>query len=183
VVRFLEHNLPSEGAGEAVSGLDLWRAGDIAGAIRAFSEVLREEPKNPVALIGLGHCMVDQGDLEGAREKMAAVNEAELDRLPDRPQMEKLLASLKGRIFLLEHAAPDGGDASELTLRFGQACQAALDGNFEPALETFLGIVRSDRKFKDDAGRRGMVAVFDLLPPQHPLTQAYRQKLSTILFS
>ena len=39
------------------------------------------------------------------------------------------------------------------------------------------------RKFKEDAGRKGMVAVFDILPPDSPHTQAYRGKLSLILFS
>ena len=183
VENFLEHNLPSEAVADAVLGMRMLEAGDRQGAMKVFRQVLQGEPKNPIATIGIGHAVLDEGDLDGAREFAAQVNEVELERLSERQQMEKMLAALKARIYLTENAEPDGAGPAELTTRFSEACQAALRGDFEAALEAFLLIVKTERKFKEDGGRKGMVAVFDLLPANSQLTQAYRQKLSSILFA
>jgi putative thioredoxin len=183
IVSFLEKNLPTEGVGDAVLGLQLLQSGNTAAAMKIFEQVLAEEPQNPIAQIGMGHILLDQGDIEGAREKAYGVNEVELEKLSDRQKMEKLLSALKGRIFLNENMDAKEESPGELASKFSQACQGALQGNYEAALETLLSIVKSDRKFKKDGGRLGMLAIFDILPLNSPLTADYRQKLSSILFS
>jgi putative thioredoxin len=183
VVRFLEHHLPSAKAQDAAQGLSLWQAGDSAGAMRVFQQVLAKEPKNAAALIGRGHCLLDQGDLAGAREAAATVNEADLEKLPERAQLEKLLTVLRSRVFLTDAAVPGDAEPHELSVRLSGAAQAALTGQFERALADLLEIVRTQRKFQDDAGRKAMLAVFDLMPPGEPLLATYRQKLSNLLFA
>jgi putative thioredoxin len=183
IVRFLEHNLPSAKADDAIQGLHAWQAGDSAGARRTFEQVLAKEPKNAAALIGLGHCRMDDGDVAGARESAAAVNEVDLEKLTERAQLEKLLSVLRSRILLTELAQDDGAEPAELATRLRMACEAALTGQFERALEDLFSIVQTNRKFKDDAGRKAMLAVFDLLPPGDALLNTYRQKLSSFLFS
>jgi putative thioredoxin len=183
IVRFLEHNLPSEKVEDALQGLRLWQAGDHAGALRVFQQVLANEPKNPAALIGMGHCLMDQGDLDGAKDSASRVNEAELEKLTERAQTEKLFSILRSRILLTETAEPDGAQPADLAAKLSSACQAALTGQHERALADLLEIVKTDRKFKDDAARKAMLAVFDLLPAGDPLLNTYRQKLSNLLFS
>ncbi|HKI97815.1 MAG TPA: tetratricopeptide repeat protein [bacterium] len=183
VVRFLEHNLPSEQVDDAVAGLQLWQQGDHAGAMHIFDTVLAQDPKNAAALIGRGHCLMDQGDLDGAKDAVANVNAVDLEKLTDRQQLEKLLAILHGRIYLTEAAEADDSAQGEVAAKFTGACQAALTGQFERALTDLLDIVRTDRKFKDDAGRKAMLAVFDMLPPDSPLLLSFRQKLSNLLFA
>ena len=183
VERFLEHNLLAEAVEDAVLGMRMLEAGDGQGAAQVFRRVLEGEPKNPAALIGMGQALLEEGDLDAAREFVAQVNEVELEGLTERQQMEKMLTSLKARIYLTENAEPNPAGPVELATTFSQACQAALLGDYEAALEAFLHIVKTERKFNDDGGRKGMVAVFDLLPPNSPLTQTYRQKLSSILFA
>lgn len=183
VVRFLEMSLPSEQVEDAVQGLQRLQMGDTAGAQQIFDQVLRDDPKNAVAMIGMSQLLLSQGDLAGAKEKVAAVNEVDLEKLSDRHTMERLLAQVKALIFLSENAQPNPGDNSELAQRFSGACQAALQGDIESALASLMEIVKTDRKFNDDAGRRGMLAVFDLLPPESELLTSYRQQLSNYLFS
>jgi len=144
---------------------------------------LSSDPKNPVALIGKGHILLDQGDIKGAREMTSAVNEVELEKLTNQQNMEKVLTALKGRIFLSENADPEDAETTGPARKFADACRAALSGQFETALDSLFEIVQSDRKFKGDGGRLGMLAVFDVLPPDSDLTAAYRQKLSNFLFS
>ncbi len=183
VARFLEHNLPSEKVEDATVGLQRWQLGDTLGARTIFQEVLQNEPKNAVALIGLGHCLVDEGDLDGAEDLARQVNVVDLEKLSQRQEMEKLLDALRGRLLLTRGAQEDApaGDATAAAYR--QACQQALQGNFDPALEALLEIVRTDRKFQDDAARKAMLAIFDLLPLDSPLLASYRQRLSSLLFA
>ena len=183
IVSFLEKNLPTEGVGDAVMGLQMLQSGNTDSALQIFEQVLASEPQNPIAQMGMGHILLDQGDLEGARKMASQVNEVELEKLSDRQNMEKLLSALKGRIFLNEHMEPGEEPPGELAKQFYRACQAGLEGKYEAALDAFLAIVKSDRKFKKDGGRLGMLAVFDILPLHSPLTADYRQKLSSILFS
>jgi putative thioredoxin len=53
---------------------------------------------------------------------------------------------------------------------------------WEPALEQLLEIVRTDRAFGDDVGRKTMIQVFDLASAQPQLVSAWRRKLSSLLF-
>ena len=183
IVRFLEENVPSEEIEDAVVGMTRLQTGDIEGARRRFEKVLASDPKNPVALIGSGHILLDDGDTTGAREKISAINEVELEKLTDRQNMEKVLTALKGRLFLAENAGLEDAQTTGLAQKFAEACHAGLSGQFETALESFFEIVQADRKFQEDGGRLGMLAVFDMLPPDSDVTAAYRQKLSNLLFS
>ena len=42
--------------------------------------------------------------------------------------------------------------------------------------------MRRDRGFGDDAGRKGLVAVFTLLGNQGPIVSRYRSKMSSLLY-
>lgn len=52
---------------------------------------------------------------------------------------------------------------------------------YELALEQWLDIVKTDRAFEDDAGRKGMIAVFALASDAPDVVRAWRQKLSAAL--
>ena len=66
--------------------------------------------------------------------------------------------------------------------RYTLAARAALDGDFDTALEQFLEVMRRDRGFEDDAGRRGLVAIFNILGPDDPQVQEYRRKMAALLY-
>ena len=186
---FLEKNLPSSSDDKAVTALMRMAAGD-ADAVPLLQEILREDPDNPVALIGWGLHHAQQGDVEQARGALKRVSETKLDGLVEKVLVNRSLASLKGSVFLLEQTAdggspPESGEAGSngLQARLVEGCRMALAGEHERALEELLGIVRENRSFGGDAGRKGMLAVFDLLPENSPLLSAYRNKLSALLFS
>lgn len=190
VRRFLDHHLPSEADRDAMQGIKQMESGDLESAVERFKQTLAEDPKNAVALVGLGNYYIGQGDLEQAKAMERDVSEVELDRLPEQKEIERDLEELRAKIFLTEHAGDPAqaatrlqanGDDLEARLHLG--CALALQGQFEQALEHLLHIVKKDRKFQDDAGRKGMIAIFALLPPESPLDGEYRQRLSSILFA
>lgn len=189
ILKFLEKNLPSESDQEAAAGLDEYADGDTEGAVEKFEEALQDDSENPVALIGMGNHQFEEGKPEEARAILQRVSEFDLDRLPDKAQAEKALAGLRSKLYLFDsqqassESAVGGGNEAALGSRLHEGCGLALSGAHEAALERFLSIVQENRKFMDDAGRKAMVAVFDLLPNDSEITYNYRNKLSSLLFS
>jgi putative thioredoxin len=50
-------------------------------------------------------------------------------------------------------------------------------------MEQLFEIVRKDRAWNEDAARKQLVELFEAWGPKDPLTQAGRQRLSSILFA
>ena len=69
-------------------------------------------------------------------------------------------------------------DPADLSARLALGRRLAADGHWEDALEMLLEVVRRDRDFDDDAGRRTMLDVFNLMPPGHPALRTYRARLA-----
>ena len=186
---FLEKNLPSPSDQGAESGLQQFAEGDKEKALEMFQQALKEDPDNTVALIGMGNYHFDKGNTEEARGIAERVSESDLDRLPDKAEVEKSLAGLRAKLYLWDNlqactdADNGGAEAGGLGARLREGCELALEGAHEEALKRFLSIVQEDRSFMEDVGRKAMVAMFDLLPNDSELTYGYRNKLSSLLFS
>jgi len=45
-------------------------------------------------------------------------------------------------------------------------------------MDQLLEIVRCDRTYNDDAGRKGLLKIFELLGQNHELVTQYRRKLA-----
>lgn len=52
---------------------------------------------------------------------------------------------------------------------------------FDPAVESFIEVIREDRPYEDDGARRAVVAIFRILGEEHPVTQKYRRAFSSAL--
>jgi putative thioredoxin len=65
--------------------------------------------------------------------------------------------------------------------RHALAAHHALAGDFATALAEWLELMRRDRSFGDDAGRRALLLVFDLLGDTHELVTSYRRKMANLL--
>lgn len=73
-------------------------------------------------------------------------------------------------------ANPDDLDA-----RFRLCAASLLADDYDTALAQLLEIARRDRRFGDDAGRRGLLAIFTLFGPDHPRVREYQALLQTVL--
>lgn len=56
-----------------------------------------------------------------------------------------------------------------------------VQGNMQEAMEQLLTIVMTDRAYNEDAGRNGLLKLFNLLGNDHPLVIQYRRKLAMML--
>ena len=61
------------------------------------------------------------------------------------------------------------------------AALALVNDDYEAALEHLLELMRRDRAYGEDAGRKGLLAIFGLLGNEGELVERYRARLFTAL--
>jgi len=65
--------------------------------------------------------------------------------------------------------------------RYQLSAQQVMLEHYEAALENLLTLMQRNRAYADDAGRRGLLAVFELLG-NDPLVSQYRAKMARLLY-
>jgi putative thioredoxin len=73
-------------------------------------------------------------------------------------------------------------DPTDLSARLELARHQAHMQAYEAAFEQLMELVRRDRRFGDDAGRKTMIELFNLLGNEHELVGKYRRLLSAALY-
>ena len=69
------------------------------------------------------------------------------------------------------------GDAPEEIIA---ALHRVVDRNYATAMDLLLELMRKDRGFRDDAGRRGLLKVFELLGDD-PRVGSFRRRMASLL--
>ncbi|MEX0805994.1 MAG: thioredoxin [Candidatus Binatia bacterium] len=182
VREMLSRYLPSEYDTQAQEAATLEEEGKGAQAKAIYQSILDAEPNHAKALLGLGRLLMNEGDRDGAlnyleKISLAADERKDADRLIARLQLRGDDNADEATLREKLAAEPDSPEA-----RFNLAQALAANENFEEALAQFLNIVKSDRNFRDDGARKAMVQIFDVLPPDDPLTDQYRSELAKVLF-
>jgi len=104
------------------------------------------------------------------------------------PDAQRLAAELRMRA-----GAADGDEPAlrtrvaahpdDLDARLALARHLAATGQYEPALQELLEIVRRDRTHDDEAARKTMLDLFEIIGPRSPLAERYRADLAKALYS
>jgi putative thioredoxin len=179
VRQWLRRIVPSRADELARQGLTAEARGDTAAAERAYREALAQEARHTAAAVGLARILAERGDLAGA--------EALLRDHPADPAARRLATRLRLR------AAAQGVDLGALQARleadprdvaahYQLGLALAADEAYTAALDHLLEAVRLDRRYADDAARKAMIDIFNLLGDDDPRTQEYRRRLSAVLF-
>jgi len=164
------------------------RAALAAGQVTLAEEHLRNaialDPSNDAARLDMVSILVDRGDLAGAREQWALLS-------PKAPQASSW-ATTSARLEAAERAStlPAAGELERRIAADPSDCAARLDlaevhianRDFARALEQLLEIVKRDRAFGDDIGRRKMLAVFEMAAGEPDLVSDFRRRLSATLY-
>jgi putative thioredoxin len=162
---------------------ELIQRGDLVAAERLLETIRSDGEDHPQTFLAEARLKLARGEHEAAAGM--------LDRAPVELASDPRLAELRGRAGFAAAAAtaparPDcearlAADPADSEARYGLAVHQVLAGEYEAALETLLALMRSDRGYGDDAARKGMVMIFDLLG-EHALVQTYRGKLARLLY-
>lgn len=143
--------------------------------------LLEDQEVGSKAALALGQLLLGAGRTRDALEILALV------KGPDAQTAETLRRQAtfaldaeafggvaKARAVLAEK--PDDVDA-----RWALASALAASGQPAAALEAFLSLVTTSRKYRDDGARKAMVTLFESLGTQHELTREFRRRLQAVL--
>jgi putative thioredoxin len=180
---FLQRLLPSLAEPLRQDALTARAQGDTARARALLQEALATDPRHEAARLDLVELLVEAGEVDAGAGLLDAIGDAV--REPDR------IEALRARI-ALANAAPAGSDRgaleariaanpADLDARLALATVLAQAREWRPALEHLMEIVRRDRGFGDDAGRKTMIQYFNLLGPDDPLVREFRAGLASLL--
>ncbi len=161
-------------------------AGDHGAAAEVYGQILAHDPTIVAARAGLIRCAVALGDLARARQA--------LDELPGEMEGDSGVAAARVALELAEQGQGAAGETRELEERLardGNDHRARYDlalalyggDDAEGAIEQLLELVRRDRAWDEEAGRKQLLKIFEALGPTHELTLSGRRSLSSILFS
>jgi putative thioredoxin len=182
VREFLAALLPSDAERLAAQGQARLAAGQKAQAESLFRQALEKDPRCGSALVGLARLLLERGEEEEAKALLERVVSD-----PWRAQAERVLAELRLRqegvadeASLRERLAKNPADL-EARLQLGK--RLAAEGRYAEALEELLEVVRRDRNFQDQAARKAMLDIFQVLGSGNELAERYRAELANVLFS
>ncbi len=181
---FLEPYLPRESDGLLEQIGDRLMVGDLAGAQAALDLARAKEPDNPRLFLVQVQIQAASGDTQGA--------EALLERVPLELAKDPEVLALRGQLRFANLAAGAPSE-DELAARlaanpkdseasFLLAARQAATGDFATALASLLALLKRDRAYGDDAARKTMLLIFDLLGGEDPLVTAYRGKMLSALY-
>ncbi|MCW5594698.1 MAG: co-chaperone YbbN [Rhodocyclaceae bacterium] len=180
VREFIDALLPSPAEPLRLEAQAARARGEADATRKLLLQAIRLDPKHEQARLDLVDILLDAGDLAEAQRLLGEI----ADSAKDRSRIDALSARIA-----LAQGAPAGADESALNARLaadpadhearlGLANLLAARQDYRGALEHLLEMVRRDRAFGDDIGRKTMLQVFSLLGPDSELVRTYRGELS-----
>jgi putative thioredoxin len=183
VREFIDALLPSPAEPLRQEALAAHARGETDATRKLLLQAIRLDPKHEQARLDLIDVLLDAGDLAEAQRLLGEVAEDAKDR--------NRVESLSARLALSQGAAPGADETSlqsrlaanpaDLESRLALANLLAVKQDYGAALEQLLEIVRRDRTYQDDIGRKTMLQIFSLLGADSDLMREYRGKLSSLL--
>lgn len=172
--------LASDQDRERMAALALHQAGRTEDAISRLAMIAVEHPEDLAVAADLAKLLTLTGRSDEALALLAA--------LPAPARASRGVAHLLSHLELIDAAAngpEDPGadldaEPADHAARLTLAARALFDDQPENALEHLLELARTGRDYRDDIGRRAMIALFDALGPEHPLTRRFRAALAEL---
>lgn len=155
-------------------------------AADGFSALIQEEPENPEGWSGLIRALMVLGQDEEAEATLAQVPPAIAGHAGIVGAASALALAREGRAAasqLGEFEARLQADPDDHVARHDLATALNGMGRKAEAGEALLEIVRRDRSWNEDGGRRQLLKFFEAWGFDDPATLSARRKLSALLFS
>jgi putative thioredoxin len=182
VRQFLDQHVPRDSDAQVARALDCLAAGDTDAAVSLLTAARESDPDNPRVTLALARAQAASGDIAAA--------EASLDSLPAAEQDQPEAVALRSQLFFAGQVA-DAPGAAELEARLAAdpadlealhqlALRRVVEQDYDSAMELLLQLMQKDRNFGEDAGRQGLLQVFELLGDDARVSQ-YRRRMASLL--
>ena len=176
---FLDRLVPGPADELRVEAAELSLAGDVSAALQKLADASKIDPSHVGVRLDAAEIMLDLNEADEARRLIAGVADDADPRVPQ----------LKARLQFMEAAGEDeavlaarvAANENDLEARLKLATLLVAAGKYEAGMDQLLEIVRRDRGFGDDIGRKTLLSVFDLLGGGELLSR-YRRMLASVLY-
>ncbi len=172
---FLDKHLPSVDILTAQAETDeaqaLWRSGDRQAAMHLLANALATDPNNDDIRYNYIKLLLELGGLEEAQAALAP----KLSEIPKKLRFEALAHWLDAILFIAENAYATGvveqfdekiaANKRDFETRFAKACWLMVKGEWTAAMDEWLEIIMRDKKWANEAPRKNVVAILELLTP------------------
>jgi putative thioredoxin len=179
----LDRHIPRESDALVDNAMLAARAGQLDEALVILKNVMQTDPSNDRAILERARLFAHLGRSDEAGQTLKALSR----EMQDSADATAIHAQLEFARIAQDARPPEellqavNTNPKDSTARFQLAAQLVLRQQFNAALEQLLEIVRYDRKFNDDAARKAMLSVFQMLGGKGELVTQYRRKLSMAL--
>ena len=157
--------------------------GRFEDALALMNQALAKDPSNVDLKINIARTLFTQGDKEGCL--------ALLDSLSGDETNNQEAVKLRAEINMADQleGLPPLEEIEKRLVENPRDCEALFQKSFhltahaehDSAMECLLKIMSIDRNYDEDAGRRGLIDLFDMLGGEHPSVQKYRRKMFTLM--
>ena len=181
VREFIDRLLPSPAEILRARAAQSAAAGRPDEALMLLREALSAEPGNARVRVDMAEVLLDRGQAAEAEKILQALGPFERDE----PRAAQLLAKLRfagatgSSVADLRRRVTD--DPADLAARLRLAHVLVTEGQYREAMDELLEVIHRERGFDDDAARKTLLAVFNLLGNQGELVAEYRRKLARAL--
>ena len=181
----LDKHLPRPSDATRQQALQALQHGNADAAVLLLQQALEADPDNQALKIDLAQALLALRHFDEA--------EHALNTLPMDLHQQESVKRLEAHLRLARVAPADATQAQALQQRLQsepndpQALQQlgayyTLHEDYAQALALFLQLMRSHRRYGDDAGHKGLLAIFEMLGARHPLVNEYRRKMVSLLY-
>jgi putative thioredoxin len=152
-------------------------------ALALMNQALAADPANVDLKINIAKLVMLQGDMKSARSLLDSLSEEE-SKKDEAVQLRtkiNLASQLENAPSLQEIEGRLTDNPNDLEALLHKSHRLSASDQYDEAMDLLIKIMTIDRQFQNDAGRLGLLSLFELLGGEHPLVQKYRRKLFTLL--
>lgn len=183
VRNFIDPFIPRESDSLLARAEELLLQGDADGAEALIGQAAQMDPGSSRVMLANARYLASVGRLEEAEQQLNTLPEEQRNT----PEINAMLARLQ-----FDRASADTPPAEALEQRLREnpsdseamhqlASHKIMQNDLEGALELLLTLMRSDREYGDDAARKDMLRIFEMLGGQGELVKRYRNRLFNLL--
>jgi putative thioredoxin len=155
---------------------------DLPALIEGLRAASEAEPSKEELTIELADALARRGQFEQAKEqlsKLTTLTESEgASRVNARLHFGEVAKAARAESELERALAKNSAD---LAARMELGARFLAAGQYAAGFDQFLTVLKTDRKYAEDAGRRALLLGFKLAPDES-LVSEYRRKLASALF-
>lgn len=183
VREFIDNLIPSPADELRAQAGAQFRAGNSAEALNLLAQASQLDPHNEWVRVDAAEIMLSLNETDEVQRLIDSLSPAtrEDERVSRLLTQLQFIGSAQGSVAEAELRQRIEANPADLDARLQLANLCVARSHFEEGLEQLLEIVRRDRQFGDDVGRKTMLSVFNLIAGQGELVSRYRRLLASAL--